>query len=272
MMAKILIYRHPTSITANAIGKEIPDAKVRVKTKLAGKRFTVCYGQSNTSGNLNASLIGNKMAEHDKLEREGVVVPKFYKDKAGVEQFPVLGRKYQHTRGNDIVVIKNREELNTDRSQFYSKYIDKHSEYRVHVLGEEVVSVAKKIKEEDGADEYVWNRHRGWKQIEYNGKFKERLIAEAIKAVRAIGYDFGAVDIVLDQSVSPYVPVVLEVNSAPSLNERRTALYSDYFIAASQDKQGLYCRKCNTRQSWHDVGGRKLYGCSGCGYGRLGDE
>ena len=271
-MARVLIYRHPTSITANAIGKEIPRSQVRVKTRLASKRFVVCYGQSHELGGLNASLVGNKMGEHDRLEGAGVNVPKFHRRKGDVGQFPVLGRRFQHTRGNDIVVINNQRELNADRSQFWSQYIDKHSEYRIHVLGEEVVSVAKKIKESDSADEFVWNRHRGWRQIEYNGMFKERLIAESIKAVRAVGYDFGAVDIVLDQSQSPYVPVVLEVNSAPSLNERRTVLYSDYFIAASQDKTGLYCRECGVRMTWHDRAGREMYGCSGCGYGAIGDE
>ena len=58
----------------------------------------------------------------------------------------------------------------------------------------------------------------------------------AIAACNALGYDFGAVDIVMDRLGSLYV---LEVNSAPALQvEDRLDKYVEYF--REQHDNGIY--------------------------------
>ena len=59
-----------------------------------------------------------------------------------------------------------------------------------------------------------------------NLRVRKKLIALGRESLKAIGYDFGAVDIMMGQDKQLYV---LEVNSAPALNEYKLELYCKYF-------------------------------------------
>ncbi len=98
----------------------------------------------------------------------------------------------------------------------YVRGIVPKAEYRVHVFNGEVIDYCKKINIEghDNVDNLVRNHNGGWTYAR-NVERIERVEQQAIKSVRALGLDFGAVDIVLsDIDDEAYV---LEVNSAPGL-------------------------------------------------------
>lgn len=144
---------------------------------------------------------------------------------------PMFGRSRYHSRGEDIV--QPNDMMRRYCIDYFIQYIPKRAEYRVHVLGDKVVSVSKKVKRHKGINGKVWNLNNGYKYIEYHGLLKWILGRIGRKAKNALGYDFGAVDIMLGKDMKIYV---LEVNSAPRLNYKRRKLYAEYFRNEEKNK------------------------------------
>jgi predicted ATP-grasp superfamily ATP-dependent carboligase len=122
-----------------------------------------------------------------------------------------------------------------------------------------VIVNVKFTKEE--ADELVRSHDKGWKQIEYNGEFKNKLIEIAKKCIKILKYDFGAVDIILGGNGRFYV---LEVNSAPGLEERKLKIYADYFLHEESKvmKKEIKTEKPkeNVKEEVYDQGEYAYYG------------
>lgn len=170
----------------------------------------------------------------------------------------VFGRKVHHMAGNDIVgpgykaqrvgaerqrVLKwittrkgNRvqrmvevggqgvvpEYFNPEwlHRQFWVKVIKVKDEYRQHIAFEKAIRRGKKIQAEAARRVMpVRSRNNGWHidYGEFNAPASLRDIAK--KAVKALGYQWGAVDIIEDEQGKLYV---LEVNSAPALKDQGT--------------------------------------------------
>lgn len=107
-------------------------------------------------------------------------------------------------------------------------YVQKNAEYRVHVLGGEVIDFQKKRREAGAAEagtasDTIRNHQNGWVYCRDNVELSERVKLHAIEAVAACGLDFGAVDIM---TVTTGKPFVLEVNSAPGLSETTANKYA----------------------------------------------
>lgn len=131
---------------------------------------------------------------------------------------PILGRRYHHTQGNDILVYRVRPLLRGDRlSDFYTELIEKEKEYRVWAFRNKFLACYEKQKlypaKKRGRHPAIWNWGNG-----YAYKFVQpesvpaRAKALGINAIKAMSLDFGAVDLLQGQDGHFYV---LEVNSAP---------------------------------------------------------
>lgn len=184
---------------------------------------------------LNRTPDFNKFEVLFTLQKCGLNVPKVWKSDDDIEdcKYPIIGREFNHSKGTDIKLIRNKDELwenwENEESDYYMQLINKIAEYRVHVLGGKVPSIGKKKpKEGEEQDDIVWNDVRGYKHIEYrkSGYIYPKLAEVGIRAVEALKLDFGAVDVIVDEHHKIYV---LEVNSAPGLIERRADLYAEYF-------------------------------------------
>lgn len=120
-----------------------------------------------------------------------------------------LGRLNSHIAGNDL--------LNPPaRPDFYVKKETLVAEYRVHSFRGVSIRAGKKIPVEGGST-HPWVRSSvgGWK-ISYDGRsVKQRHRDIAHEAVKALGLDFGAVDLAEKSDGSL---IVLEVNRAPGLD------------------------------------------------------
>lgn len=98
----------------------------------------------------------------------------------------------------------------------YTKYKKKFAEFRVHVLDGEVIDVTEKRKKRGGVlNKYLRNYRDGWVFCRTNIKEPEQLRQTCIEAVKALGLDFGAVDIIWNKHEDSLY--VLEVNTAPGL-------------------------------------------------------
>lgn len=146
--------------------------------------------------------------------------------------------------GNGIVVARRRDQLVA--AKLYTKYERKRNEYRVHVMNGEVFYYNVKRKKEHmpaGAEELIRSGANGWFLAELDTPPTNRRIGEAcVAAVRALGLDFGGVDIgeAEDGSVRVY-----EVNTAPELGPNTTAAY----LRAFKKHYGLHKNNDNVRIS-----------------------
>jgi len=220
------IVRRRGSVTAKALGKRL---RCRASYKFLPRQrtFTINYGGKYPNANLNAFVESDKLKTHMKLVSFGVSMPKVYLKGEIIPDnaFPLLARKKYHSQGKDVIYIANRRQLEEDMREhqydYLIEYINKSSEYRVHILGDDAF-VSVKF---DGFDPIVRSHSNGWKQIEYTRKWHDELIMLATKAIDVLGYDFGAVDIIRRKNKL----YVLEVNSSPGLEPRKLELYSNFF-------------------------------------------
>ena len=127
--------------------------------------------------------------------------------------------------GRGIVVAKAAAEV--VQAPLYTKYIRKEKEYRLHVFNGQVIDAVEKrrktgFKENNDYNKYVRSYEQGWIFARDGIAVTQATKDEAIKACRALGLDFGAVDIVMNRK---NIPIVLEVNTAPGLQGTTLANY-----------------------------------------------
>lgn len=113
----------------------------------------------------------------------------------------------------------------------YVKYIPKRREYRVHVVFDEVVDVQQKKKRRDvsagGINYEIRSHQNGWVFCREEIQEPANLRDYAVRAVKALGLDFGAVDIIWNERQNQCY--VLEVNTAPGLEGATVNKYAEAF-------------------------------------------
>ena len=226
--------RLSTAITA----ENAQCVRIKHKDSPVPHGFIVNWGSQSCPkyANLNSKApIGNKLKELKKLSAAGVPVPKYMTEMPG--QAGWLARKLHHVNGSDLA--PDASPLDAD---FWTKIVTCPREFRVHVfngksilLGERAPMVAKHhpwIRTTDNGWDIVYpSMEPGKDPIGHS--LRVTLRAVAIKAVKAVGYDFGAVDIGLQETGDL---VVFEVNSAPGLDPgAELNRYRDAIIGASQE-------------------------------------
>jgi glutathione synthase/RimK-type ligase-like ATP-grasp enzyme len=167
------------------------------------------------------SIAANKLLSLQAMQRAGVSIPPFTTSrdiaKAWLDDsYRVVARKILNGHsGQGIQVLFEGDEIPI--APLYTRYTKKEKEYRVHVFNGRVIDVTQKRRRnggddgEYGADRYVRNHANGWVYCRDNISPPACVTNEAIKAVQAMGLDFGAVDV----GWRPDKAVVFEVNSAP---------------------------------------------------------
>lgn len=145
------------------------------------------------------------------------------------ESVKVVGRSTLTGHSGDGITIgvKGDDILARD-APLYTRYIGKESEYRLHVVGGSVIFTQRKARRLEHADPNweVRNLANGFVYVaaDRTNDATEQL---AVGAVRALGLDFGAVDIIFGRR-EPYIgPYVLEVNTACGLEERTAQKYAE---------------------------------------------
>lgn len=136
--------------------------------------------------------------------------------------------------GAGIVVAKAIEEL-VD-APLYTVYTPKKREFRVHIVisaNHLVPYVAEKKqrlegKRPEGNEKYIRNHENGWVFCKNPENVPPEVLEEAYKAVQALGYQFGAVDIGWHPETGP---CVYEVNSAPGVDNTTAEWYAQQFTS-----------------------------------------
>lgn len=244
-----LLYHGASHVTGNRLGDYlgIPhgrECRERYDYLIRwGSRASVEYRPSETVINSQRALRENtdKLQSLRTLRDSGIPTPEWTTDRDEISEtfgYPALGRSESHTRGEDIdLILQWRDAYLTSGNDYFVEYIPTDLEYRMHVIDGEVVQVhEKRLRSEADNHPFIRNHETGWIFMEPRDDPPSDQLA--IDAVGALGLDFGAVDVIRGEDGEEYV---LEVNSAPSLDEANLQRYGDALAEAAEidDYPGL---------------------------------
>jgi glutathione synthase/RimK-type ligase-like ATP-grasp enzyme len=120
----------------------------------------------------------------------------------------------------------------TQQAPLYVKYIKKRHEYRVHVFKDSLIHVQQKKKKIGGnANAKVRNLANGWIYAKEDiVPLQEEATSLATQAIKALGLDFGAVDLIYNEKYNTYY--ILEINTAPGLTGTTLNRYTEVLLNA----------------------------------------
>jgi len=189
------------------------------------------------------SLASNKLFCFNKLQECGVNTPEYTTDVAIAQAWDckvVARTKLQGCGGEGIEVFESGSDI-SGTFKMYSKYVKKTKEYRVHVFKDphgvyttprvQVKKLSRHIDIDPLNTLEIRNYTNGWVfssrvDRDNNNEWSNELLTESIKAVEALGLDFGAVDIIFNKIRGVFV---LEVNTAPGMEGDTLEIYTSYF-------------------------------------------
>lgn len=184
-------------------------------------------------------LAFNKRLALQAMRTSGVPCPA--EVRTPVNTYPIVGRPDSHRQGQGFWLVGNKQEARVamrGRSRtrarrgkaaatHFMEYINIDREFRVHVVNSKSIKVSEKI----GGGNYS----NGAKfQYPHDFDHKITLRNTAKDAVKALGLDFGAVDIMWSDD-KPYVS---EVNSAPCLTDENSDTLQRYVNAFKEEYGG----------------------------------
>ena len=189
------------------------------RENINGTNMTI-YNKATAINNATNKALSRKI-----FIENGVNTPELIEDINAYLTFPIIARPHIHSKGKNFVVLNDIDSftkhfLKNNSTWYYSRFIDKIREFRVHVGHGKTLALME--KHNPGNGNIAWNRaindsepFTRIKQSEADEQNLLLVMQEAIKAVNALGLDMGGVDVMLDKNGIAYV---LEVNTAPTLN------------------------------------------------------
>jgi glutathione synthase/RimK-type ligase-like ATP-grasp enzyme len=166
---------------------------------------------------------------------DGVPCPEFTSDvklaKEWAKKWTIFARTILNGHSGQGIVVCDKDTVDFPIAPLYVKYKKKTREYRVHVFQGEVIDVQQKKKRLDFDKEVntkIRSFDNGWVFCREGIECPEDLYSTAIKAVGALGLDFGAVDVIYNLHENKCY--ALEVNTAPGLEGETMFSYVIAFL------------------------------------------
>jgi len=191
----------------------------------------VAVAQSKTK-----SLEAFKEADvsHPEFTTDPDVVRQWFSTCKHTNKWGVIGRKLDcASSGRGIYYIDKDRFANTHNNMNYAlftKYMPKFDEYRVHVFGGVIIDAQQKKRQRNvdyAANLRIRTHTNGWIFAREGIELPEEVANQALKAVEALGLDFGAVDI--GWARTQEIASVYEVNTAPGLDGTTIMSYANAF-------------------------------------------
>lgn len=188
----------------------------------------------------------NKLSAFELLEENGVSIPEFTTEEevanGWAKENSVVERAILRGHSGAGIRIVLRGENVRPNIPMYVKYIKKQDEYRVHIFRGTILDVQQKRKrrelDNEEVDYQVRNHANGWVYVREGCDLNDiddtdqatyeksnLILNQALRAIAALGLDFGAVDIIWNNHHRQ--AYVLEVNTAPGLEGTTVTKYAD---------------------------------------------
>lgn len=178
----------------------------------------------------------NKRTSYGHLRDRGLgdLLPPFTSSRQTAQEYlaeghdVVVRRVLNGHAGVGIEIVRPGGEL--PHAPLYTRYVKKRHEYRVHVLRGRVIDmqVKRKRREVEDPDYQVRNFDRGWVFCRENLVPPPEVTTLAVRAVGALGLDFGAADIGWNEHFQR--ACLYEVNTAPGLEGTTLQNYIRSFL------------------------------------------
>lgn len=165
----------------------------------------------------------NKLLTFEALRDMEVPHPEYTTDQSEAQRWvdnreTVVERHRLTGHSGQGVAIKSFGE-DVSPSPLYVKYIKKKQEFRVHVFNGEVIDIQEKRKRQEmdreEVDFKIRSYQNGWVFCRQDIRRPDNLREISVRAIRALGLDFGAVDVIYNEHHNQCY--VLEVNTACGL-------------------------------------------------------
>lgn len=248
-MAHIYAYNN-ASESAKALSAVSGYKRIRHEGKPLKVGTVINWGASKIEREIEGAIINkpeaiakasNKLSAFKSFKEKGVSTPEFTESLEEANKWLADGSivvartKLNAHSGEGIVIVDPDADPKVDipNAKLYTKYVPKAEEYRLHVYRGIVFFVQRKARNKDVPDDKVnWKvRNHGNGFIYSNQDVKvfalDKAHRQAIEAVKALGLDFGAVDLVYNRKKNEHY--VLEVNTAPGLTGRTLEAYVQLF-------------------------------------------
>lgn len=173
----------------------------------------------------------------------------------------IIARPYVHAKGKNFIILKNLQEfidfqIANPQNWYYSEFIDKVKEYRVHVGHGRILNYLEKPKPDNG--NIAWNRAlnaEAFENVKWND-YNNNVCKVAIQSGKELGLDFYGADIIVDKEGNAFV---LEINTSPTLasseySMNRYALYFDWLSKKDERREHWEFKefKNPSNYAWHN--------------------
>jgi len=251
-MRPIIFPYKMTSAGAKALAKKLGCKRVYPNRKYCPSAYHLIINWGHSKGPttwgedcgewlnpvMSVAAAANKLTAFKIMNEVGVSIPEFTTDPYEAADWfydghTVVERSTLTGHGGEGIYLHvpnsgEEDVFDISDSPLWVKYIKKAAEYRVHVFNGEVIDVQQKRNRKDFDTEEVnyqiRNYDNGWVFCREDVDPDDTVLEEAIKAVKALGLNFGAVDIIWNEYHAR--AFVLEVNTAPGLQGSSVQIYA----------------------------------------------
>ena len=221
-----------TTIYRRLTPKQVPAKRTIISRKgNILRRGTEAYTRDHFQVTINPL---NKVEQFERFQRYHVSCPAFTTDPGAISTLDsktVFARTLINSTNGRGIVEFNVEDV-VPIAPLYTAYVPKKAEYRFHVIGDKVIDVQEKRKKRefdaDDRNTRIRNVNNGYVYCRDGVNPPDGAADLAINAVKAVGYQYGAVDLIYNEKRNQCY--VLEVNSRPGLMGTTLDRYADALI------------------------------------------
>ena len=189
-------------------------------------------GNIEVSYNSYRTVASNKLNTFKALTQAGLSTVPWCETKEAIpnEWKQVVARATLTGHSGDGITIHPFGDQSIPVVPLYTKYVKKTYECRIHIFKGRMIDaqIKRKVRDAEETDPLIRNIHTGWVYCRDNYIPDPTSIQLAIDAVRVVGLDFGAVDLIYNQHYNQFY--ILEVNTAPGLEGTTLINYVNAFI------------------------------------------
>jgi hypothetical protein len=202
----------------------------RIEAPTSGS--TIVYNKAEAIANATDKKLSRELFIKGKVRSPKLVSP----ENVATGDYPIIARPSRHAKGKNFVILKTQQEFvthynaNYKSGWYYSAFVNKTREFRVHCAHGKILAVMEKAK---GGDKIAWNRAVTGEPFHKVAQkdFPFSVCFQALKAIQTLGLDFGGVDVMEIMENGKPQGYVLEVNTSPTLNSSDwvSEQYAKYF-------------------------------------------